>query len=161
MKSHSVSQVRWRFVHLVTLFMCLCLTGFFISSAHAAAKRGGKPELKIIGPLDKAWVTKNPVSLAGSITGVDVKSVIVKGVSAPNKGVVPVEGGGFGVPITLKKGANTIEVAAGKLRTKITVFFGNEKSKPKGFKRYYIHAGMKEMKCKECHKFRRGKYDFT
>lgn len=160
MKSQSVNQVRWRLVHFVALFMCLCLTGVFVHTAQAA-KRESKPALAIVGPLDKAWVTKNPVYLAGSVTGVDVKSVTVTGVTAPNKGVLPVEGGGFGALVTLKNGTNTIQVKAGKLSARITVFFGNEKSKPKGYKRYYLHSGIKEMDCKECHKFRRGKYDFT
>lgn len=161
MKSRSVNQVRWRFIHLFTLLMYLCLTGLFLNSAYAAAKSSAQPELKIIGPLDKAWVTQNQVYLAGSITGVDEKSVTVKGVTLDNKGIVPVEGGGFGALVTLKNGANAIEVTAGKLSSKITVFFGDEKSKPKDFKRYYIHAGMKQMNCKECHKFRKENYDFS
>lgn len=162
MMSQIANQVRLRVTSLIALFVCLCLTGIFFTPMSAFAKRADKPELKIIGPLDKAWVTKNPVYLAGSVQGVDeIKSVTVKGAKAGDKGVIPVNGGGFGALVTLDRGVNTIEVTAGTLQKKISVFYGNKQSKPKGYKRYYIHEGVKEMNCKECHKFRRGKFDFS
>ncbi|MDW7774427.1 MAG: cytochrome c3 family protein [Desulfobulbaceae bacterium] len=139
--------------------MCLCLTGLWAASSVSA--QADKPEIKIAGPLDNAWLTEKQVYLAGSVTGVDLESVVIKGVDAGNKGIIPVEGGGFGTLVTLKNGANVIEVSGGNLSTKITVFLGDEKSKPKEFKRYYMHSGMKQMDCKECHRFRRGQYDFT
>lgn len=161
MKAKGINQVRLRCGHLTILFICLCLTGLFPTVAFSAEQKSDKPEIKIVGPLDNAWVTEEQVYLAGSVTGIDVKSVTVKGITVADNGILPVEGGGFGALVTLNRGANVIEVAAGSLNAKITVFYGDEKSKPKGFKRYYIHSGMKQMDCKECHRFRRGKFDFT
>lgn len=120
----------------------------------------GKPRIKVIAPGDKAWVTTDQVFLAGAVIGAEAKSVTVKGVSVPG-GSLPVEGGGFGGLVTLDKGENTIQLTAGTLNTTIKVFRGDDKSAPKGFQRYYIHAGVKAMDCKECHRFRRGTYDFS
>ncbi len=154
MKKQGVNQVAKHFAVGATLIMCISLLGGFFTSAGAAG-------INLIAPLDKAWVTESQIFLAGSVEGDDIKSVTVKGVTAGNKGVLPVEGGGFGTMVTLKKGENTIKVSAGKLSTEAKVYLGGKKDKPKkGFKRYYIHSGIKSMNCKDCHKFRRGKYDF-
>jgi len=161
MKLQGAYQVRGLLVPLSSLILCLTFIGIFSTTELSAAQKGDQPEIKIIGPLDNAWVTVDQVFLAGSVNGADVKSVTVKGVSAENNGVIPVTGGGFGTLVTLKKGANAIEVTAGSASAKVTVFLGDEKSKPKGFKRYYIHSGLKKMDCKECHKFRRDMFDFT
>jgi len=154
MKTQGVNRVAKRCARVAMLMMCLCLIGSFFTSAHAAG-------IKLVAPLDKAWVTESQIFLAGSVDGADIKSVTIQGVTAGNKGVLPVEGGGFGTMITLKKGANTIKVSAGKLSTTVNVYLGGKKDKPqKGYKRYYIHSGIISMNCKECHKFRRGKFDF-
>jgi predicted CXXCH cytochrome family protein len=153
MKRQGVNRVAKHF-KVATLIMCLCLTGGFYASAQAAG-------IKLVAPLDKAFVTDSRIFLAGSVDDKEIKSVTIKGVTAGNKGVVPVEGGGFGTMITLKKGANTIKVSAGKLSTAVNVYLGGKKDKPKkGYKRYYVHSGVKSMNCKDCHKFRRGKFDF-
>ncbi|MCL7489603.1 MAG: cytochrome c3 family protein [Desulfobulbaceae bacterium] len=130
------------------------------SAAGAFAAEGdGKPHIKIVSPLDKAWVTVDQINLAGAVVGEDVKSVAVKGVAVAGNGI-SVEGGGFGTLIKLKKGENVIEVSAGKLSASVKVFY-DPKQQPKGYQRYYLHAGVKALDCKECHRFRRGKYDFT
>jgi predicted CXXCH cytochrome family protein len=124
-----------------------------------AATAADKPQIKLIAPLDKAWITEEQIFLAGAVLGAEAKSVTVKGVAAG--GDLPVEGGGFGALITLQKGENTIELTAGSLSTTIKVFRGDDKSVPKGYQRYYLHAGFKAMNCKECHRFRRDAYDFS
>jgi len=161
MKKQDVARLGIRLGLMVALVANLCIIGGFLSSVSAAAKSDGKPEITIIAPQDKSWVTENTLTLAGSIRGADVKSVTVKGVKVPNNGIVSVEGGGFGVQINLKKGTNTIQVTAGKLSMTRTVFYGDKNSDPKKFKKYYIHAKLGTLNCKECHRFRRGKYDFT
>lgn len=156
MKKQGVNQVAKHFTGFATLIMCLCLMGVYSTSAHAAG-------IKLIAPLDKAWITDSQIFLAGSIDDTEIKSVTIKGVTAGNKGVIPAEGGGFGTMITLKKGANKITVSAGKLSATVNVYLGSKKGKPqKGYKPYYIHSGIKAMNmdCKTCHKFRRGKFDF-
>ena len=59
-----------------------------------AARDTGKPHIKIIAPLNKAWVTESQVYLAGSINGEDAKSVSVKGAAVAGNGL-KVEGNGF------------------------------------------------------------------
>jgi predicted CXXCH cytochrome family protein len=161
MKLPGVHQFKTGRVRLLLFYICAGLAAFLPVAGNSAAQQGDAAAIEIVGPLDNAWVTDEKIYLAGSVTGLDVKTVVVKGVSLPNNGILPVEGGGFGTLITLKKGANAIDVSAGNLSTRVTVFLGDEKSKPKGFRRYYIHSGMTKMDCKECHRFRRGQYDFA
>ena len=84
----------------------------------------GKPQIKLIAPLDKAWVTTEQVFLAGAVIGAEAKSVTVKGVSVPGDSL-PVEGGGFGGLVTLDKGENTIQVSAGGLSATVKVYRGD------------------------------------
>ncbi len=121
-------------------------------------------EITVIAPLDGAWVTGKELFLAGSVNGAEVKGVAIDGVSnkAPG-GVMPVEGGAFGTMITLREGENVITLSADKLQKKVKVFYGPaQKSKvaPKGYKRFYVHGNPVALDCKECHKQRRGQYDF-
>lgn len=139
----------------VVLFMFACV----LVDAAFAARQAEKEGIKIIAPLDKAWVTQSKIFLAGSVTGGDAKSVAIKGVSVAGNGI-KVEGNGFGGQINLKKGENTIEVSAGNFKTSVKVFY-DPKNQPKGYNRFYVHSDVKDMNCKECHKFRRGKFDFT
>ncbi len=143
--------------------LAMLLTAFFVfcqATGHAAPKSKAKAGLKLVAPPDKAFVTTSQINLAGVVQGMDVKSVTIKGVQVVSKGGVKFEGGGFGALVKLRKGANTITVTAGKLSRTVTVFYGDAKKRPKGYIRYYVHAGQKEMNCRECHRYRRGKYDF-
>lgn len=141
----------------VQLMLLMLAWGFAVNLF--AAEGEEKPHIKIISPLDKAWLTQEQVYLAGAVVGEDATSVAVKGVTVAGKGVT-VEGGGFGALINLKKGENTIEVTAGKLSATVKVFH-DPKQAPKGYQRFYLHSGVKAIDCKECHKIRRDKFDFT
>lgn len=142
-------------VNCLALFTVSML--FFVSPPDVNAA----DSIYIQTPLDSVWVSEKKLFLAGSITTAD-KHVAVKGVGvAAKKGRVPVEGGGFGSMITLGKGLNSITVSAGKASKKIKVFFSSSgKNIPKGYTRFFVHKNQKPLNCKECHKFRRGKYDF-
>lgn len=152
-------QKHFRKVNVAVQVLLLILACGFVENLFAA--RGEeKPQIKIVSPLDKSWVTDGQLFLAGSVVGQDAKSVAVKGVAVAGPGVA-VEGGGFGTLVNLKKGENTIEVSAGNLSATVKVFYGDEKQKPKGYNRFYVHSGVKSMNCKDCHKFRRDQFDFT
>lgn len=142
---------------MVQVILLLAAVGYF--NTLFAARGDDQPHIKIIGPPDNAWVTQDQLFLAGAVYGVDAKSVSIKGVAVAGNGVTA-EGGGFGAQIKLKKGENAIVVSAGNLTETVRVYY-DPKSAPKGFKRYYVHSGVKSMDCKECHRFRRGKFDFT
>ena len=121
-------------------------------------------EIIVVSPLDGAWVTGKDLFLAGSINGVEVKGITIDGVShKASGGIMPVEGGAFGGMISLREGENVITLSADKLQKKVKVFYGpaqKDKTGPKGYKRFYIHGNPVALDCKECHKLRRGQYDF-
>ncbi len=146
-------------INILLLQMMLLLSVFAIADRAHASRSAEKPHVKIISPLDRSWVTESHIYLAGAVVGEDVQSVAVKGVAIAGKGIT-IEGGGFGSLIELKKGENTIQVSAGSLTTAVKVYYGDGNKPPDGYKRYFIHSGFTQMKCKECHKFRRGKFDF-
>ena len=141
------------FAALVILLLC----GMRISAEAAADKT---PHIQIIAPSDYAWVTEEQMYLAGTVIGEDVQSVTIKGVAEVVNGI-KVEGGGFGALIKLKKGTNTIEIGSGNLTATVRVFYGAGKDTPINYRRYYVHAGTTDMVCKECHRFRNGKFDFS
>ncbi len=158
MQRHEMCLTRFRKVTITVQVVLLVLAYGFVDNLHAA--RGNeKPQIKLMSPLDKSSVTESQIFLAGAVIGEDVKSVAIKGVTVAGKGVT-VEGGGFGTLVNLKKGVNTIQVSAGKLSASVKVYYGDTKKRPKGYKRFYVHSGVISMNCKDCHKFRRGKFDF-
>lgn len=144
------------------VFFLLLLTAVLAVPVDRAAAQGtAAPNLRIIFPLDMSWVTVDRIHVTGAIEGLEAKAVAVKGGEVVGKGGVFLEGGGFGALVRLKKGENIIQVTADGLQAQVKVFYGDDKSSPKGFRRYYLHAGLEELDCKECHRFRRGSFDFT
>lgn len=147
---------------ILVIWCILVGVGVFVATSVSWAEQA---ELKVIAPLDGAWVVSKDIFLVGYITGAEVKGVTIDGVSnnAP-RGIIPVEGGGFGAMITLREGENVITLSADKLQKKIRVFYGpapKNKAAPEGYKRFYVHSNPVALDCKECHKQRRGgQYDF-
>ncbi len=151
---------------LVAMLVLLGLAGGSFDYAYAA-KRSSGPELTIVSPPDGVWVTEKQLYMAGKVQGVTVDKVAIKGVStkAPKSGLA-VTNGAFGTIITLSEGKNKFTVTAGKLKKTVNVYYMPSKAArkgkkaPKGMKRFYVHRNPVVLDCKECHKLRRGKYDF-
>lgn len=168
-KGDSESNRRSR-IGLLTMLMpvVVLLAGVFlpISNVHAASKEGSS-DLQIVSPPSGVWVTEKELFLAGRLIGSNAKDVSVKGVdSKAPKGLMAVDSEAFGSLISLKEGENRIEVAAGPLKKSVTVYYLPEKNlkkggkAPKGFRRFFVHAKPAVLNCQDCHKKRRGKFDF-
>ena len=138
--------------------LLLLLSAFFV---FGAVRAEAQTAIKIEAPQDNVWVTEKNLFLAGFVEGADVKSVQVKGVGIDaKKGLVPVDGGAFGAMIDLDKGLNTISVSVGKTASTIKVYYAtSSKGVPKGYRRFYVHKNQQPLNCKECHKYRSGKYN--
>ncbi len=141
-------------VHWLLIGLVLCL-----SPALASAKAG----IQTISPPNNAWVTEKKLFLAGK-TNKSATQVTIQGVGINNKGSIPVKGGAFGAMITLSNGLNTIVVSNGKTKNTTKVFYTPPDKKnytiPKGFKRFYLHTNPTVLNCKECHRLKRGAYNF-
>lgn len=163
-----VKQVTGQVVDRLPVFVLsfiLLVGGLFSATASLALAADG---ITVVSPPDGVWVTEQTLALSGVIVGPEVAQVEIKGVknNAP-KNKIKVEHQAFGVMVTLKKGSNTITLKAGTLQKTINVYYLEEsalkkgKSAPKGLKRFYVHRNQTDLvSCKECHKLRRGKYDF-
>ncbi|MBU2620384.1 MAG: hypothetical protein KKE83_11945 [Proteobacteria bacterium] len=149
------------FQGILTAFFLLLGLGVLFPPSGA---RAAQAEIVVVAPLDGAWVTGKELFLAGFVNGAEVKGVSVEGVSHKGSGsVLPVEGGAFGTMISLREGENVITLTADKLQKKLKVYYGppqKDKTGPKGYKRFYMHSNPVALDCKECHRLRRGQYDF-
>jgi len=138
---------------------------FFGWQGRPLAAVSEKSGLVVVSPPDKVWVTESRLFLAGRVVGAEVAQVAISGVKAVKK-QVPVESGAFGTMITLKKGKNSIELSGGKFKKRLTVYYVTPadakagKNIPQGYARFYVHHDPAALNCKECHRLRRGKYDF-
>jgi predicted CXXCH cytochrome family protein len=121
------------------------------------------PSLKVISPPNGVWVTEEKLFLAGVASEVGA-TVKISGVDVADRGQVAInEGGVFGAAITLSKGQNTIKLTAGNSTAEIQVFYTADPKKippAKDFKRFYVHHNPAELNCQECHRLRKGVFDF-
>lgn len=144
------------------IFFLFSGQGPFISLVHGAAAKG---EILVVSPPDKSLVKWDTLYLAGVVEGPAVNEIVIEGVKVDaKKGIVGVEAGAFGALITLKKGMNEITLSAGSLKTRIKVFYEpdskSKKAHPDGFMPFFVHKDPELIDCKECHRLRRGKYNF-
>lgn len=153
-------------VSLLLVVLALVTAPVFCTAATKG--KNGAPQLTIVAPPDGAFVTKKTLYLSGVISDVKVKSVKISGTGIKvAKGEIPVNAGSFGSLITFRQGKNQITVTAAGVTKKINVFFTPKKAlkkgqkDPKGYKRFYVHSKAGELKCKECHSYRRGKFNFA
>ncbi len=123
--------------------------------------------IQIVSPSDAVWVTEKQLFLAGTLADLKATELKISGVkNDAKKGVVAVEKGAFGTMLTLKTGMNKITLASGGVKKTIRVFFSPSIGKkrgeipPKGFSRFFVHKDQAPANCKECHRFKRGKYKF-
>jgi len=148
------------FVRGAMLVFLSLLLGLFMVPLVA---RAADANLRIVSPPDGVWVTEGDLFLAGVTSGTG-KTVKISGVDVANRGQVAVnEGGVFGAAIKLDKGVNTITVAGDQGATEAKVFYTPDPAKaapPKGFKRFFLHSKPVALNCQECHRLRKGKYDF-
>ncbi|MFH7319805.1 cytochrome c3 family protein [Desulfurivibrio sp. D14AmB] len=123
-------------------------------------------KLNVVSPPDGSWVTTQDLYLVGYLEGDAARHLEIGGVSnkAPREGIPVDEGGAFGVLITLKRGENTITLGSGALQTRLKVFYAPEadsKSVPQGYQRFYVHSNPQPQDCRECHRLRNERYNFT
>ncbi|MDH3392362.1 MAG: hypothetical protein OEL66_00010 [Desulfobulbaceae bacterium] len=146
---------RWPQLPTILCFIALCVA-ITVSQAFAIP-------LQVVSPANNSWVTEGRIFLAGQ-TDKDVKQVHIKGVKTDQaKGLIRTEGNGFGTMITLKKGLNSITVSDGKSTHTINVFYtsaSEKKSPPQGFKHFSVHKSQTVLDCKECHRQKRGIFNF-
>ena len=162
MKPFLVQYFSYYFAAAVTSFL------FFVSFGQLpllANEALAKSSIRIVSPPNKSLVTSKKLFLAGVVEGTKVNEISVKGVKvAARKGLLKVESGAFGTHIHLKKGMNTISVSTGSLTSKIKVFYqpdsSSKKSLPEGFVPFFVHQDPETLNCKECHRLRRGKYNY-
>ncbi|MDH3360203.1 MAG: hypothetical protein OEL55_04965, partial [Desulfobulbaceae bacterium] len=118
--------------------------------------------LRVISPPDNSWVTEKTLFLAGQ-TDKAIKQVTIQGVKTATE-KISADGGAFGAMITLQNGLNTIIINDGKTKKTTKVFYTPTSKKktviPKGFKRFYIHQKPTVLNCKECHRLKRGAFNF-
>jgi predicted CXXCH cytochrome family protein len=123
--------------------------------------------ITVVSPPDKVWVTEKALFLAGIVSETTITQLEIKGVknNAP-KSKIKVENQAFGVIITLDKGNNEIVLSDGKQQKTVHVYYlepdalKKGKAAPSGLKRFYVHANPAELDCKECHKLKRGIFNF-
>ena len=141
------------------MFIIGLLTGFLLISAISV-----NAAIHVVSPLDKTWVERESLFMAGAVDDPGAKQIFIKGVDTQAKGnSAQLNDGVFGVYINLDKGNNTIELTAGKDTKTINVFYAADRKKqnpPKDYRKFYVHEDPPELDCKECHRLRRGKYDF-
>ena len=149
---------------LLTCSLLMLLPG--INTVCAQEKKGVQ-KIVIVSPPDGSLVTEKNVYLAGHVVGAKVDSAMITGVAVKGtKGKVAVVDNTFGPMITLKTGVNTVNISAGGVNKQVKIFYtpankvGKGFKPPKGFKRFYIHSKVGELKCTECHRKRRGKVNF-
>lgn len=151
-------------------FLLIALAVFVVLSAPVAAAakgKGGVPQITVVSPPDGAFVTESAVFLSGFVSGTDVKNIKISGSGIKVAGAgVPVTDGTFGVIVGFREGKNEIVVAAAGITKEIKVYYTPQKDMkkgreaPDGYKRFYVHSQVGELNCKECHGFRRGKFNF-
>ena len=138
------------------LWLVICLALLTMPARTVAATR-------VVSPANSAWVTEGKLFLAGT-TDQAVPMVTISGVRTDaGKAGVAVANGAFGTMITLTPGLNTITVTAGKDNTQLKVFYtpaGKREKTPQGFNRFYLHQNPTPLQCQECHRQKRGSYDF-
>lgn len=149
-------------VVLFGVFALLVCSGLTLEAATTH-----KNVITIVSPPDNVWVTEKSLFLAGTVTGLPLSSLTISGVknkAAKNK--VGVQNGAFGVKIFLKEGKNKITLTHDSSRKTVTVYYVAAKNAqkgrtvPKSAKHFYVHSNPVTLDCKECHKLRRGKYNF-
>ncbi|MBU1711258.1 MAG: cytochrome c3 family protein [Proteobacteria bacterium] len=161
-KQNSIIHLPDRFMsaaaQLTIIFTLIALFG--LENAYAAT-------LRIVSPPNNSFVTEEQVNISGTVSDETVKEISVSGVkTSAAKDSLSVEAGAFGTILSLKKGENSVKITSGNDNVTLKIYYQPvDKDKqaqkpPTGFTRFYTHENPTEMDCKECHKFRRGNYDF-
>ncbi len=141
----------------------LLLLAVLLNLAVPAGGRAKAVALRLVAPPDRVWVTEGRLMLAGLAPPGSASVEISGGVS--RKQMVTVgKGGVFATTIGLRRGSNTIKVSAGKAGTEIRVYYapvGSNLAPPGGFSRFYLHPAPLVSTCRQCHRLKAGRYDFS
>ncbi|MBU0484584.1 MAG: hypothetical protein KKB30_08740 [Proteobacteria bacterium] len=155
-------RMRCHDIRLLLLLFISVVNGALIFSRPALA---ADPAIRIVSPPDAVWVTEKNLFLAGTVQGIKIDNIELKGVDTKlkNDRATVNEGGVFGAPVSLKNGLNTIKIGSDKLQTSVRVFYTPDQKKnapPKDFKRFYVHQKPSTLNCQDCHRLKKGEYDF-
>lgn len=124
------------------------------------------PPIRVVSPPNAVFVTESKLFLAGVVEDETTQLINVDGVKLDAKSnQIPVEGGAFGVMITLKNGENLIKVKTDKAEVALKVYFlqtevNKQVVPPAGYTQFFVHKNQTSLNCKECHRYKRGTYDF-
>lgn len=151
---------------LIVAIMALLLIPVW--SAAAAKGKAVSKKMTVVAPPDGAFVTEQTVFLSGFFKDPKAaKEVKISGSGIKvAKATIPVKNGSFGTLVTFRQGQNQITLTGAGVTTKINIFYTPKKSlkkgqkAPKGYKRFYVHSNAGVLNCKECHSFRRGKFNY-
>ncbi|MBU0673828.1 MAG: cytochrome C [Proteobacteria bacterium] len=135
-----------------------------LSATSAGQAFAADAGIRVVSPPDQIWVIEGDLFLAGVVSN-GQKNVAISGVDADaKKGQINVtDGGVFGVGITLKEGLNTIRLESGSDKSLVNVFYTKDRKKkapPQDYKRFYVHTKPAALLCNECHRLRKGQFDF-
>jgi len=152
---------------LLAVMALLILLSSAVLCTAAETEKKDVPKLTVVAPPDGAFVTEQTVFMSGFISGVKVDSVKISGsgIKVANA-VVPVKDGTFGSFITFQQGSNQFTVSGEGVSKQIKIYYTPKKDlkkgqkAPEGYKQFYVHSKPSALDCKECHSFRRGKFDF-
>ncbi|PLX50879.1 MAG: hypothetical protein C0613_02275 [Desulfobulbaceae bacterium] len=160
------SQAVGRLVRLVPILLALLSMMGCMGSAEPSLA-SSSDVINVVSPPNNVWVTGEKLYLAGVVTDAGLTELKISGVSNDaRKNMIKVDNKAFGVMLSLSKGKNTIRLTAGAQQQQLTLYYLPEKdlrkgaSPPKGYKRFYVHKNPSALDCKECHRVRRGAYDF-
>ncbi|MCK4838240.1 MAG: hypothetical protein KAS94_05515, partial [Desulfobulbaceae bacterium] len=115
--------------------------------------------IRVVSPPDGVWVAESKLFLAGTISG---PAQVIKISGAGKVKVQP--GGVFGSVVSLSRGQNTIKLQADGDKIEVRVFYapaGKKYQPPADFKQFYSHQDPAILNCQECHRFKKGKFNFT
>lgn len=113
----------------------------------------------VVSPPDGVWVDQANLYLAGTVSNGSGKTVKISGAGKTEVK----EGGVFGALITLSNGLNKIELSTDSAKAQIQVFYAKDSKKnkpPQEFKRLYVHQKPSLLNCQECHRLKKGVFDF-
>lgn len=132
-----------------------CLAFLLLTVADGLAAENA---IRVVSPPDGVWVDQSRLYLAGTVSS-PVKMVKISGAGKVKVG----EGGVFGAFISLDRGLNEIKLTTDTDTLQIRVFYTakpKKKPAPAEFSRFYVHQKPAELNCQECHRLKKGVFDF-
>ncbi len=134
-------------------FLKVALIVAFIS---IPAALWGKAPFNVIYPPDRVWVNRSKITIVGIATSPAIKTIRINGVAVLGGRTRKVIDGAFSATIQLKPGLNNITFSSSGFTLKRSIFLiARGKRPPRGFRRFYVHRYLGELKCRMCHRLGR------